>query len=415
MFLASGFLKTFESAISFINNNYLLLNVLTTALFIVLFVITILVKKRIDSIGLLIFVLSFALLFVFYLSDSAGYRVYWKNRPELSLAFFSSTIYGLALICDIFVAIFARKKEKAVEEKVEETNVTNEVEIDPYLETIDEAIGFFDDRIKGYHLTKKMREALCVNKNTLTVEELKHFIADDDQMKYDSIVKQTSGSMKYRYRLKTNQGVEWFEESRTVKKDEIIGSFHKVLMSKENTIIYDRRDLEIDISKLISTSDDFGLTFISISNNQSIIKRLGKETASIIVENYLKMIKNDLFKSDDEAYKISNNEYCILTTDMDLYFDNIHNVKNRNSELLEANINYEGNKYFVTNVLGFVNSSDVLEKNPLECVEAGRLAIYLATTKESHYMEYKVEELKDNNEEFEKYKVDISNDFLKKL
>ena len=185
--------------------------------------------------------------------------------------------------------------------------------------------------------------------------------------------------------------------------------------ASEEDQLKDRGDLEVAISSKIDHNKEFGLTFIQINNNQNLVDDLGKATATKLVEEYLKGALKDLFGKKDELYKISSGEYCILTSDLDAYQDNLHMVKNQNSELLDSTVENEGEKHPVTNVLGFVHSNSVPEKNSLEYVEAGRLALYLATNKECRYVEYNLDDLKDNALEFEKCKVDLSNKFLENL
>lgn len=415
----------FSSVIRFINQNGVLLVIGISILFVILFVIMIAKLKRLCLFEFVLFVGSFFIVGVHFVADLIGYIIYWNGRPDLTWILFAIVIYFIAFVIDLIVLIIrlVRKPERAevvapVEEakpQEKEAPIVFNLDFDRYLETLDEPMGFYDERIDGYHLTKKMREMINLKSKTISTSDYRNFIIDDDQKVYDELVKQKSGKTKYRYRLKTVNGIEWFNEVKSHDGKVTVSTFHKSLDTKAEMAIFDRSDLEVDLSRKISVGDEFGLTFILINNNQNLINRIGKDATNTVIEEYLKTVQKDLFTNEDAIYKISSREYCIMTSDIDLYHDNIHMVKSKNSELLESTINYEGDKLFVTNVLGFVHSNSVEEKNSLEYVEAGRLALYLATNKECRYVEYDLNELKDNSLEFEKCKVDLSNKFLENL
>lgn len=411
--------------ISFINKNYYLVLIGITLLFIALFVVMISKLKRLCFIEFVLFILALIGIGVHIVADIMGYLIYWKGYQELTWIFFATILYFIVLLVDIALLVTrllkkAQKEAPAEAKEPEEVEATEEGKIefspafDKYLETLEEPIGFFDERIPGYHLTKGMRELLNIKTHILTIDEYKNFITEDDLKTYDTLLKQKKGRNKYRYRLKTVRGIEWFEEVKDFIDGETISTFHKSPIKTDDEIL-DRNDLEAELSRKISLNEDFGLSFILINNNQNLIKHLGKEASNAVIESYLKTVDKELFASGDRVYKVSSREYCILTCDIDNYRDNIHMVKNKNSLLLESTVTYEGNKYFVTNVLGFVHSDSVSEKNSLEYVEAGRLALYLATNKDCRYVEYNLDELRDNSLEFEKCKVDLSNKFLEDL
>ena len=75
------------------------------------------------------------------------------------------------------------------------------------------------------------------------------------------------------------------------------------------------------------------------------------------------------------------------------------------------------NKYVISNYLGFVFSEDVPEKNAVEYLEAGLLVLYLANESEENakYKVYSVDNISDDGIDFESYKVDLDNSFLKEL
>ncbi len=409
--------------ISFINKNYLLLVIGISVLFVLLFVLMIAKKKKIFFLEFFMFASALLAILIHFIAGLLGYVIYWEGRQDLTWILFATILYFLVLVADwIILAVRLSKKEEAEgEEEQPEEEVVPEVApkveftfaFDKYLDTIDEPLGFYDARINGYHLTKGMRELIDIKSRTLSVDEYKNFIVEDDSNVYEGLLKQKSAKAKYRYRLRTNSGIIWFEEVKHLEKDDVIATFHKEQINPE--AIFDRNDLELELSRLISVGEEFGMTLILVTNNQNLIKHLGKEAANAVIENYLRSVQKDLFKQNDSIYKISSREYCILTTDVDVYRDNIHMVKSKNSELLELETDYEGKKYFVTNVLGFVHSESVSEKNSLEYVEAGRLALYIATNKECRYFEYDLNALKNNDLEFEKCKVDLSNKFLENL
>ena len=309
-------------------------------------------------------------------------------------------------------------KEQVLEENTFDKKVNNSTSIVKYLESLNEPIGYFDSSIDKYRLTKNMMDKLNLDTSVISSEEFKNFVYYEDYVTYDALLKQTSGSYKYRYRLKTSDGIEWYEEVKAYdpKSNELIATFHKVIFESENAVIFTRENLNKDLEARIDNNEEFGLVFLYIERAQSLIRKYGNEAGKVIIENYFNVLKKDLLTTEDNIYKISNSEYCILFSELDKYYEVQKGVLKGSSKLIKADVYFEGNKYVINNTIGFVYSEDVQEKNALECVEAGLLSLYLAQNDENKkYNIYSIENVRDGEDDFETYKVDLDNTFLKNL
>lgn len=310
-------------------------------------------------------------------------------------------------VCDIY------KKETTKETIKNESGLP----LNKYLETLNEAIGYLDNSISQYRLTRKMKEKLNLDSQTISYTELRNFVYFEDYVTFDAMKDQKAGSYKYRYRLKTNDGIEWYEEVRIIEGDNTISTFHKSSFEKSDTVIFSKDDLMRNLEDRINANEKFGLIFLFLEKGQTILRKAGKEAGNLVINNYFKKIQDKLLTDEDNVYRIGNTEYCILMSNLDNYQKLLNDVENGSSELLKASVNFDGNKYIIVNNLGFVYSEDLPEKNSLEYIEAGRLSLYFVSQNEENvkYNVYKVENTVNQDLDFEACKVDLDNSFLKDL
>lgn len=306
---------------------------------------------------------------------------------------------------------------KVIKEQIvkKDASVNNSISLSKSFESLNEPIGYYDNSIQKYRLTTVMQNKLNWDSKTISCDEFRNFVYFEDYITYDSLCDQKDGSYKYRYRLKTCDGIEWYEEVKAFDANEFISTFHKISYESNGVAIFNRDVLNKDLEQRIDKKQEFGLVFLYIEKAQSLIRKLGLDGSKIIIENYFNILKKNLLNNEDNIYKISNSEYCILFADLKDYYNILDKVKKNNCELLKNDAYFEGNKYTITNTLGFVYTDELQEKNSLECIEAGLLSLYLAHNEESKYHIYSVLNVKNEDEEFETYKVDLDNTFLDKL
>lgn len=341
-------------------------------------------------------------------------RLKFSSEKELVLMMKKKEIqngYSLQIV-DSEVCKAIKEQVSNTEEVVKKDSVLH---LAKSLESLNEPIGYFDSSIEKYCLTSTMQNKLNLDSRTISADEFRNYVYFEDYVTYDALCGQKNGSYKYRYRLKTSDGIEWYEEVRAYDKDELISTFHKVSYESNGVAIFTRDELNKDLDKRIDDKQEFGLVFFYIEKAQSFMRKLGNEASKIIIENYFNSLKKTILGTEDNIYKISNSEYCILFSDLKDYYNSLDKVKKTASELLRNDVYFEGNKYIITNTLGFVYSDDIQEKNSLECIEAGLLSLYLAHQENEKYHIYSVKNVKDKDEEFETFKVDLDNTFLDEL
>ena len=78
-----------------------------------------------------------------------------------------------------------------------------------------EPLAYFDSANNHYILTDAMKKTIGINEDVITGENLLNYIVEEDVASYKRMLTQKEGSNKYYYRLKTVNGIEWFEETRT--------------------------------------------------------------------------------------------------------------------------------------------------------------------------------------------------------
>ena len=407
-----------DISIRFINLNYLIILIFTSVIYLVLFILMIAKLKKLCLFEFSLFIVSLILIGIHFVSDYLGYSFHILNNPNLTLILFATIFYGLSAIISLIVLIIRliKSPKTKVINKVSDNkeNIKNENNsFINYLSKIEEAIGFYDEAIDSYYLTKKMQNALGLEANIISKNDFRNLIISSDKVVLHEMEKNNKGI--FRYQIKTKNGTFEIEEKKDFNGTNSLSTLAIIKSDAPKFVIGDRRHLENDLTNLIVGGKEFGLIFVLINNGQVLINNLGRIDTFRVISEYFKMIKKDLFSSFCNIYEIGPKEYCILTDNIDLFIDNLNMVKDNNSNLLEASINYKEEEYIVTNVLGFVNSNEVEEKNAIEYIEAGRLSLFLADKKGFNFMEYKINKLNDEEKEFESLKVDISNNFLDEL
>ena len=118
----------------------------------------------------------------------------------------NGTLLGYALVKKEFDVCDIYKREITKETVKNESGLP----LDKYLETLNEAIGYLDNSINQYRLTRRMKEKLSLDAQTISYTELRNFVYFEDYVTFDAMKEQNSGSFKYRYRLKTIDGIDLY-------------------------------------------------------------------------------------------------------------------------------------------------------------------------------------------------------------
>ncbi len=292
---------------------------------------------------------------------------------------------------------------------------SNNIAPDKLVDALDKAYACLTS--DTYYLNKSMRYRLDVNYQKVSVGDLRNYVYKKDLPVYDACKKQMSGTYKYQYRLRTRNGLEWFEEIKNVNEGNSVSYIYQYALEKLEAPIFKNIDLIRTLDQRLYKKHEFGLIFVNLNKCESYANQIGQSAYELIVNKYFDDIQKKYLTKEDNIYNLSNFEYCIIVDDLNNYEKILEGVKNNDSELLDSVVEFSKRKYQIANVLGFINSKDVLEQSSKECLENGRLVVHIVNEKNdgSRYGIYDPKDFASKGLEFDNYKVDLDNTFLKNI
>ena len=310
--------------------------------------------------------------------------------------------------------ILVDKKPTAAEVYQIGSNKEFKLQLYQYFNSLNEAVGYYDNDINNYRLTEKMANRLGITELVIDLDTLKQFISEDDLVNFEKEFKQEKGTVSYRYRLKTVSGLQWHEEVRTVVDGIVYSVFRKLELTPTKVVMNTKQNLEDDMNKLLETEEEFGTMYLAINKVIDIINASGLDFANMVVDNYFGYILEEVLNKDTKIYRLSDFEFAIIINDLTKYDELVRNISANTSPLIKYDLFYGSTKYKLNNNIGLATSKDVLVRSSDALIKALEEALSLAMNEKYHkdFSIYVSKSIKDENYKFEDHVVDIDNKFL---
>lgn len=282
-----------------------------------------------------------------------------------------------------------------------------------FFDSLNEPLAYFDIAHENYILTDLMKKTLGLDNIAITVEEFLKYVVEEDVASYKRMISQKEGSNTYYYRLKTINGIEWFEETKTYEGIYVYNIIHWANFAPRQIKYYTKENLENEIKNNQENGRSFVLVFITLKKIAAYAEKLGKDVASVLSDRYFAQLtakKNNQTK----VYKLSNVDYCLLFNGATDYEIIVSEINSNVSELVNMQVVFNGNRYQMNNALGIVKSESVSNPSPERFIVAGYEALSYATNPEygRPFSIYREKREDRPNNQFDKYRVDINNEFL---
>ncbi len=282
-----------------------------------------------------------------------------------------------------------------------------------FFDSLNEPLAYFDSVNNHYILTDAMKKAIGINEDVITADGLLNYIVEEDVGSYKRMSTQKEGSNKYYYRLKTINGIEWFEETRTFEGMYVYNIIHWAKFSPRQMKYLPKEALENEIKANQDNNRSFVLVFMTLKKIASYAEKLGKDVANILTDRYFAQLTSTKL-NQTRVYKLSNVDYCLLFAGTADYERIVSEINSNVSDLLNMQIVFNGNKYQMSNALGIVKSESILNPSPERFIVAGYEALSYATNPDygRPFSIYREKREERPNYQFDKYRVDINNEFL---
>ncbi len=294
------------------------------------------------------------------------------------------------------------------------TNKEFKLQLYQYFNSLNEAVGYYDNDEKKYRLTDQMAKRLGISELLIDIDTLKNFICEDDLVNFESEEKQEKGILSYRYRLKTVSGLQWHEEVRNVIDGIAYSVFRKLELVPSKVAMNTKEALREDLKLALEEDMKFGVAYVAVKKFIEIIDSFGSDFADMVVDNYFGYLTEELLEKDTKVYRLSDYEFAFAVTDMDAYDELVRNISANTSPVIKYDLYYGSTKYELNNNVGLVASKDVLVKTADEIIKALDKSLELAKDEKyaKNFSIYVAKSINDERYKFEDHVVDIDNKFL---
>ncbi len=271
----------------------------------------------------------------------------------------------------------------------------------------------------NFHLNDSLKERLGVKEEKMTYNDLKRFVFEEDLEMFLVSTKELINDTRVQYRLKTINGLEYFEEVKHLKNEDTT-TIISLIEVKEEKIWFESNVLMNEVEELMSHGIAFGGIILSYNSLLEEADEKRNPLALDIIKKHLKTVKKELFGEGDFITKVSDFEYILLFKDKDRLDSVINSVYNKQSILLDFEIGFAGEMINLKNKLGIAYSLDEYV-SPTDFINALNSSLAFANN-EDYTKDYSIhttavkEEVIETEEvteySFEKCLIDLDNSFL---
>jgi len=332
----------------------------------------------------------------------------FKNEAEVSIQLAKQKVINQGKLLG-----YVLLNQKLSMTEVYKENVKNEFRKrqDVFFDLLGKPLAYFDYTKNRLVLNSLMGKLLQIEEKEINISEFEEYIFEEDKKTFNHKEANANRVFKKHYRLKTINGVEWFEESSLEFEDNKHLIIHRSDFSTLKTEMYNYDYLIRDIKSLGGRS--FVLVIIAINDIPHIIERIGPNGCEIVISQYFQEM-NTYAKETEKVYKVGQVEYALIVQDMEKYDVMNRDLDRNHSAYLGAEIYFNEMKFVLNNVVGVVSSNVVEDKTAESIVKAGLNTLNLAN--KSGYMKpysiYHSQRFAGDPSDFD---IDLSDDFLEKM
>ena len=247
------------------------------------------------------------------------------------------------------------------------------------IELMNEGTILYQDKGRKPLLSSKAKELFPnETKDTSLKEHSERLYFDDREIYFKTISRVSSKNQKYeiKYRVVRDKDVIWVQETGqyvlTNSGDEtIIATVMPLdisIFNKTGYIIIDsmktKDNLITSLTDVLRSSKQFTLALFELSNIVEINEKYGREVGNLMINEYIKIIKNQYAYDSKEIFRITGIRFALIITD-DRIYDAFHKaVIDNNSLIYNTKIPIAEIKEIVKPKFGVVNISGARTSDP---------------------------------------------------
>ena len=257
-------------------------------------------NKKISFVSLVLFIFM-SIVFCIEHFDQEYYTKQFGNIAHFDYYILGVTILMvLVSILELWLGFRKRLKQQEqeeeqnqaieqVEQPIEEPIITKDEKY--YFELMREPLAYFDEKENGYYLNQSMRKELQISSPFITINEMKEMMNDEDKINFSTNQKATSGEICYR--LKTSNGLTWFEEVHAVFNHQ-----QYIVVRKNiglNISLGSFKELNEKLEKKLDKNEDFYFMVLNLSDVDSKFSTEGQDFTNLCLAKYISKILNSSF------------------------------------------------------------------------------------------------------------------------
>lgn len=280
-----------------------------------------------------------------------------------------------------------------------------------FFDLLGKPMAYLDPETKRIILNSRMRKLLKAEESEIAYLAFEQYVFEEDKNLYKSRKIVSDCGEKNYYRLKTINGVEWFEEATLKFEEYEYLVLHRTDFSLIKTEMFNYVNLIDDLKNI--TAGPFLLILLAINELPSITESIGKDGAEIVISQYFRNIKSYAGETK-RIYKVGQIEYALIIFNTEKYDIIVRDLEKGFTEYLGTDVYLNEMKFSLHNSIGLVNSDSVVEKNAESVVKAGFDALSLATDV-NYKKQYSIYQQQKRVDDATNYDIDLSDDFLDKI
>lgn len=343
-------------------------------LMVIIFILSIMIYKKLNVFKLIILLLMLFLIVV------------WEFFPSLitdlvSFSYLEDVYYGILLIVVIFFSITFRHKIKVtenltdqdffeLEKKLEQVNDSSELLRKRFIHSIElmnEGLIFYESDFSSLYITDQIKTLINLQKNALSMESYTNLIHEEDKKMYEQTIKKVNAKLstfEIKYRIQTDESYAWIIEKGKVfkhdREEHIISTVKPVnLKLFPDTLIeeLDSVPYEDDLTKTLSTlrkgKDTFYLVMLHLTNIPDVNKRFGRDVGNLMIAEYIKNMRYHFAREKQTLFRITGIQFAFIIKD-DLKYQNLHRALTSGGDLINLKLSIGGIQQIIYPNLGII-------------------------------------------------------------
>ena len=249
----------------------------------------------------------------------------------------------------------------------EESNLKNDILV--YMDLLNNPLAYLDTASLNYICSSNFAKLLNLQEKVLKLEDLKKLVYIEDLSIYETKLNGANLPNSYSYRLNTNKGPMWFEESTARINNKEYTLIKKI---DSNNISGLKYGTHRDFIHLVTNKKDynFGILMLNFTGLEKYLLDKPHEFIDALINKFFIKINEGFLKDQFFVYKIGSFEFAMVVEGTNNIDSLVREFGKNISPLLTQSIFVNGTKYELNTEVGIVYGTDFEDKTTKDMIKA---------------------------------------------